>query len=545
MGLLDDIPGVKDIILNGVALTRRAKLSITAAGATAVDNKSTGTTELTLSGGGGGVSLARDLGGGDAANPKVVGLYGKDLDAATFSAPATGAVQQYNGTKWVASTALALVAAASVTLSALGATLGAPGVTLSNTTPSAAAGDQYSPAEVFSFNAWDGAASIAVDMGWQALQTANGDVFVRLIQQVGGAGWTEGVGIGVDTISWPEDQQPKFRQSTLTSAGNAHAYSVTAQSPMNTGAGGHGAGGLFTASSGTGTDHDGGDWDFEVGNKSAGSGRAGQFRVLDSASATKFQIEHDGTVTTSLGLGIVHSSVGGVLSSSAIVDADVDAAAAIDGSKITPNFGLQAASALSFAGVFLSTGTPASAGAIRMANGDAWKVATGTGDATIWDYNVTLSGGHTFGDAAVPAQLLATALSASDGTYTHPILPTSNTGSTAAGGPATTFSIACTNGKVQRVGVILIGTNTTSHKTVICELEVLAKTVSGTTTVLATLAAKNPTSGAAPAYDGFGDLNGAASAAGSGSNVVVTTPYSTASALTWVERHWVITEAAI
>src|SRR5881394_440208 len=45
-----------------------------------------------------------------------------------------------------------------------------------------------------------------------------------------------------------------------------------------------------------------------------------------------------------LGLGVVHSSGGGLFSSSNIVNADVDAAAAIDGTKVSPNFGAQAVS---------------------------------------------------------------------------------------------------------------------------------------------------------------------------------------------------------
>ena len=46
-----------------------------------------------------------------------------------------------------------------------------------------------------------------------------------------------------------------------------------------------------------------------------------------------------------LGLGVVHSSSGGLLSSSTIVNADVDAAAAIAGTKISPVFGTQTAQA--------------------------------------------------------------------------------------------------------------------------------------------------------------------------------------------------------
>ncbi len=66
-------------------------------------------------------------------------------------------------------------------------------------------------------------------------------------------------------------------------------------------------------------------------------------------------ISTSGSLTiSSLGLGIVHSSSGGLFSSSLIVNADVDAAAAIAGTKISPNFGSQN---------ITTTGTLTSAGA--------------------------------------------------------------------------------------------------------------------------------------------------------------------------------------
>src|SRR6185295_6454774 len=48
-----------------------------------------------------------------------------------------------------------------------------------------------------------------------------------------------------------------------------------------------------------------------------------------------------GLTVSGLGLGVVHSSAGGVFSSSLIVNADVAAGAAIDGTKVVPAFGIQ------------------------------------------------------------------------------------------------------------------------------------------------------------------------------------------------------------
>ncbi|HXS82628.1 MAG TPA: hypothetical protein VN896_07885, partial [Methylomirabilota bacterium] len=48
-----------------------------------------------------------------------------------------------------------------------------------------------------------------------------------------------------------------------------------------------------------------------------------------------------GLTVSGLGLGVVHSSAGGVFSSSLIVNADVAAGAAIDGAKVVPAFGIQ------------------------------------------------------------------------------------------------------------------------------------------------------------------------------------------------------------
>lgn len=63
--------------------------------------------------------------------------------------------------------------------------------------------------------------------------------------------------------------------------------------------------------------------------------------VFRTNATERFRITSGGSYDTTLGLGIVHSDSSGVLSSSAIVNADVDAAAAIDGTKIDPDFGSQ------------------------------------------------------------------------------------------------------------------------------------------------------------------------------------------------------------
>jgi len=63
--------------------------------------------------------------------------------------------------------------------------------------------------------------------------------------------------------------------------------------------------------------------------------------VLRTNNTERFRITSAGSYDTTLGLGIVHSDGSGLLSSSAIVNADVDASAAIAGTKIDPDFGAQ------------------------------------------------------------------------------------------------------------------------------------------------------------------------------------------------------------
>ena len=96
----------------------------------------------------------------------------------------------------------------------------------------------------------------------------------------------------------------------------------------------------------------------------AGTPSTGAFTTLNSTGAT--------TLSGIGGLGVVHSSAAGVLSSSTIVNADVDAAAAIAGTKISPNFGNQA---VSTTGTY-TTGSPTVLGQVIF--GDGTNAFTGT-----------------------------------------------------------------------------------------------------------------------------------------------------------------------
>jgi hypothetical protein len=64
--------------------------------------------------------------------------------------------------------------------------------------------------------------------------------------------------------------------------------------------------------------------------------------ALDQTTIGPFvAVKFSGLTLSGLSTGVVHSDASGVLSSSTIVDADVNAAAAIAGTKISPNFGAQ------------------------------------------------------------------------------------------------------------------------------------------------------------------------------------------------------------
>lgn len=63
--------------------------------------------------------------------------------------------------------------------------------------------------------------------------------------------------------------------------------------------------------------------------------------VFRTNATERLRLTASGSIDTTLGLGLVHSDASGVLTSSLLVNADVDAAAAIAGTKIDPDFGSQ------------------------------------------------------------------------------------------------------------------------------------------------------------------------------------------------------------
>jgi len=66
-----------------------------------------------------------------------------------------------------------------------------------------------------------------------------------------------------------------------------------------------------------------------------------QALVFKTDGTERFRISATGALDTTLSTGLVHSDSSGVLTSSLLVNSDVDAAAAIAGTKISPNFGSQ------------------------------------------------------------------------------------------------------------------------------------------------------------------------------------------------------------
>ncbi len=116
---------------------------------------------------------------------------------------------------------------------------------------------------------------------------------------------------------------------------------------LNGGSGGPGTGGTGGSVNITGGSTAGGD----AGNVNISGGvhtLTGNHGVitLKTASTTRLTVGATGTITVAaFGTGLVHSDSSGNLTSSTLVDADVNASAAIAGSKITPNFGSQALTA--------------------------------------------------------------------------------------------------------------------------------------------------------------------------------------------------------
>jgi len=99
-----------------------------------------------------------------------------------------------------------------------------------------------------------------------------------------------------------------------------------------------------------------------------------------------------GTVTLPTTAGIIHSSAGGVLTSSNIINADVDAAAAIAGTKIAPAFGAQTLTINAAQGLESSTsgalnvGTTSNTTTLNLGTGSTTNtinIGTGAGATTI------------------------------------------------------------------------------------------------------------------------------------------------------------------
>jgi hypothetical protein len=134
---------------------------------------------------------------------------------------------------------------------------------------------------------------------------------------------------------------PAFGAQNISTSGTLGAGAATLTSITDSGLGlgivHSSAGGLFSSS--TIVDADVAAAAAIAGTKIApafGAQNISTSGTLGAGAATLTSITDSG-----LGLGIVHSSAGGLFSSSTIVDADVAAAAAIAGTKIAPAFGAQ------------------------------------------------------------------------------------------------------------------------------------------------------------------------------------------------------------
>lgn len=117
-----------------------------------------------------------------------------------------------------------------------------------------------------------------------------------------------------------------------------------------------------------------------------GAAMAGTANFYDASNNVSVNVDGaSGKVTavaldvTGLGLGIAHVDASGNFSSSAIVNADVDAAAAIEGTKIVPNFGAQNISTTGTLNTGAATVTSLDAGAGAVTAGSGTFGTTGSG----------------------------------------------------------------------------------------------------------------------------------------------------------------------
>jgi len=91
--------------------------------------------------------------------------------------------------------------------------------------------------------------------------------------------------------------------------------------------------------------------------------------VLRTNNVERLRITSAGVLDTDLGLGLLHSNASGLLTSSLVVNADVDAAAAIAGTKVSPNFGAQNIVTTGTLSVLTATVTGLSNGLVRSSTG--------------------------------------------------------------------------------------------------------------------------------------------------------------------------------
>lgn len=128
------------------------------------------------------------------------------------------------------------------------------------------------------------------------------------------------IAITPNILQWIISATPTFKQIDQT-AGSTSGATLTIQAQNATGA--TSTGGILSLTSGTGT-------------TAAGT------VVIKTGGTTRLTANATGVITiANLGTGVVHADSSGNLTSSTIVNADVNASAAIAGTKISPDFGSQ------------------------------------------------------------------------------------------------------------------------------------------------------------------------------------------------------------
>lgn len=443
--------------------------------------------------------------------------------AASLTAPTTPG---QDGLVAVASAGdLAYGVAGTIKVDAIGA-VSTPGLTLENTTASLAYGDQYAPFVVQQTEVWSGAATTTVKAGWQLGQDSVGNVeyWLRVNE---GAGYSTACTIDCTTgklilqsdLSWVDGITPTIKQISATAAGNGRNLELYGQPVTD----GNGGGVNLIGEAGVGTNKNGGNIVVQLGLPT-GTGTA-KFQVQDSTAAAKFQVMNDGSVyVVGIANGVAHFSGGGLVSSSTIVNADVDAAAAIACTKTDGAFTGIGVTGTSFtASSFLAgPGTLPAAGDIRLQNSANVQVPA---NGTAYD---------------------------TDGTYYIPRLPkTTGTQTTTTSTASSTWTwtgsgFTVTSGTWTRALVVLMGVRTSDHKVFIHEADLDCVHDGTTLTIESTNTAANSTSGVSPKVDTIGCAADVAyGVSGATVTVTVTPPASTPGTIVWTARVWLIEETAI